>query len=283
MQKIIREVDQKKGILQVTIADERWYLKSIEDKKTGIPEWIGVPSVTWIAGSYPKGVQYYKWLAGKGWDEAEEVKNIAGAKGSKVHEAIADVIQGKEVRIDTQYLNRNTDKMEELTLEECDCVLSFKRWMTDIQKEYMLESITFENTVFSEKYGYAGTIDWIVNLVHKETNVSEFWIVDFKTSAYIWPSYEIQLSAYKASLFENEELLPKECSIPNIKLAILQVGYSKNKNGYKFTEIEDQFDLFQASQLIWKKDHGSEKITKKDYPIVLSEAITLEEVILENA
>ena len=256
MQKIIREVDEKKGILQVTIADERWYLKSVENKKTGIPEWIGVPSVTWIANSYPKGLGYMKWLAEKGWDEAEAIKSAAGDKGSKVHEAIADIIQGKEVRIDSQYLNRSTDKMEELTLEECDCILAFKQWYTDWSAEYDIESITFEVTVFSDKYNAAGTIDWIVKLTHKETNEVEYWIVDFKTSSSVWPSYEIQVSAYKRFLKENAVLLPNDVNLDEVKLAILQVGYKRTKTGYKWNEIEDQFPLFLASQMIWKKEHA---------------------------
>lgn len=269
MKKIIKEVDEKKGLVQVTIADERWYLKSVENKKSGIPEYKAVPSVTWITQSYPKGIAYFKWLADKGWDEAEAIKSAAGDKGSKVHEAIAAILEGNEVRIDSKFMNKSTEQMEELTLEECDCILSFKKWFDAVKPKI----ISYEFALFSDVHDYAGTIDFLCKIG------DEYWIIDFKTSQYVWPSYELQLAAYKEALKEDDtELLPKEFNPGNIKLAILQIGYKRNKDGFKFTEVEDQFDLFKAAQLIWRKEHGGEQPTKKDYPIVLSPALKVEDL-----
>lgn len=267
MKKTIREVDNEKGILQVTIADERWYLKSVVNKTTGIPEYLGVPSVTWIAQSYPKGIAYFKWLAEKGWDEAEAIKTAAGDKGSKVHQAIEWVMNGIEIRVDTKMMNRSTGYEEELTLEECDAILSFIKW----KEENKPELIAQEVTVFSENHNYAGTIDFICKIGE------EVWIIDFKTSKYIWPSMELQLSAYKEAIREHaKEVQFLRVNPDTVKLAILQVGYPRNKNGYKFTEIEDQFPLFQAAQLIWAKEHTGEQPTKKDYPIILSPGTPIE-------
>jgi len=65
--------DKSTGIVQVTIADERWYMMP--------PDYtIAVPSVTWKADYYPKGTEFYKWLANHGWDEAESIKKAAGIK-----------------------------------------------------------------------------------------------------------------------------------------------------------------------------------------------------------
>jgi hypothetical protein len=44
---------------------------------------LPVPSVTWISGFWPKGIGFYKWLADKGWDEAEAAKQAAGDKNEK--------------------------------------------------------------------------------------------------------------------------------------------------------------------------------------------------------
>jgi hypothetical protein len=74
MKKEIREV--KDGIVQITTVDERWYVKALKDEE-GILKVVFVPSITWIAGHYPKGIAFYKWLAGKGWDEAEALKQSA--------------------------------------------------------------------------------------------------------------------------------------------------------------------------------------------------------------
>lgn len=278
MKKIIRNVDEKKGIHQVTIADERWYMKPSTNPTTETPEYKAVPSVTWITQSYPKGIGYYKWLGEHGWDEAESIKVQAGDKGTKVHLALEDIMQGKEVRIDSQYPNKSLGIMEELTLEECDAILSFLAWKKETEEEYIIETLTYETTVFSEQYNYAGTIDWIVKLTNKSTKEVQYWIIDFKTSQQVWPSHELQLNAYKRTI-ENGENKIEGLDVTDIKLAILQVGYRKNKAGYKFNEIENDFDMFLTAQKIWKKEHGNEKPSKRDYPIVLSPAITLEEVL----
>jgi hypothetical protein len=275
MKKIIREVDIKRGIHQVTIADERWYLRPTKNELTGLPDYMAVPSVTWITQSYPKGIGYFKWLAERGWDEAEAIKTQAGDKGTKVHLAIEDILAGKEVRIDSKYPSKTTGNDEELTLEECDAILSFTSWKKSMEENYIIETLATEITVFSMQYNYAGTVDWIVKMTHKETQVAEYWIIDFKTSQQVWPSHELQLNAYKRVL-ENGENKVQGLDVTDLKLAVLQVGYRKNKNQYKFNPIDVDFEMFLVTQKIWQKEHGGEKISKRDYPIILSPAVKTE-------
>jgi len=101
--------------------------------------------------------------------------------------------------------------------------------------------------------GYAGTVDLLC-----EIN-GEPWIVDFKTGQNIWPSAEIQVSAYKEAITD----------IPNIKLGILQLGYWRTKTKYKFTEIKDKYDLFLAAKRIWQNDQEGVEPKQKDYPMEL--------------
>jgi hypothetical protein len=127
MKKIIRVTDEKRGIQQITLADERWYAKPIPDPVSAMPTYQPVPSVTWVAGYWPKGIEFYKWLASKGWDEAEAAKHAAGDKGSRVHLAIERILRGEEFRIDTKVFDRpkssEQDFIEtELTYEELLCV-----------------------------------------------------------------------------------------------------------------------------------------------------------------
>lgn len=254
MRKILKEF-VKEGIVQVTIADERWYIK---DTPQGS---VFVPSVTWIADSYPKGKSFYKWLADKGWDEAEEIKVAAGDKGSKVHAAIVDLIDGKGVRMDAKYLNPSTGVEEELTLEEYEALVSFVRfWKLKNPK-----TIARETVVFNEEYGYAGTVDWVGVLDGKLT------ILDFKTSSQVWPAYEMQVSAYKHAMksipvIEIHGGKKIKVAKPIETLAILQVGYRRNRDGWKLTPIEDKFDLFLAARKIWENEHKDEQPTKRDYP-----------------
>lgn len=266
MKKIIKEVDEKRGIVQITISDERWYMRPSKDAN-GLPIIQSVPSVTFITGSYPKGVAFYKWLADKGWDESEAIKQAAGNKGSKVHLAIADILQGKEVRIESKYPNKEGLE-EELSLEECDCILSFVNWYKEVKPKVL----AWETVIFSDQHNYAGTVDFLCEIE------GETWIIDFKTGQYIWPEYELQLSAYRRAI-ENGENVFHGTDVTKLKTAVLQVGYRRNKNGYKFTEIENKFDLFQAAQVIWKNEHGGEQPSKKDYPIILSPALSAQEVI----
>jgi hypothetical protein len=53
-------------------------------------------------------------------------------------------------------------------------------------------------------------------------------------------------------------------------LGILQVGYKRNKNGFKFTEVEDQYPLFLATREIWKKETSGQRPLQKDYPLEIS-------------
>jgi hypothetical protein len=248
MKKLIREI--KEGITQITTVDERWYVKQVKDKVTGLPKYLYVPSVTWIGSFYPKGVAFYKWIASKGWDEAEALKNEAADKGSKVHKAIEWLLAGETVKMGDKFINPSTEQEEELSLQEYECLMSFANWF----KERKPEVLAKELTVFDEE-GFAGTVDLVCKLDGK------LIIVDFKTGQNIWPSYELQLSAYKHALKEKAT---------GAELMILQLGYRRNKNQYKESMIEDKFHLFLAAREIWKNECEGIVPQQKDYPLELN-------------
>lgn len=238
-----RKVSEDGKTIQITCPGERWYAfgNGTEFK----------PSCTWICSYYPKGREYMKWLASKGWDEAEEIKNAAGDKGSKVHAVCSDLMAGKEVKIDDKYLNGSTGNMEELTAEEWECIISFSNFWKKYNPKVLLKDLT----VWSEEDNYAGSLDVVLEIY------GEIWLTDFKTSQYIWPSHEIQVSSYKKALLE------MKTSIDRIdRLGILQLGYKKNKSGFKLTEVKDQFDLFLAAKKIWEKETKGTHVFQKDYP-----------------
>lgn len=246
MKRELRVIDKEKKILQLTLVGERWYIRDMVDPATGEARPEFVPSVTWICDHFPKGVQFYKWLASKGWDEAEAIKTAAGDKGSRVHKAIQDLIEGREIAIDAKYPSSfSEDEAQELTVEEYEAVMSFARWHEETKPEF----IAWEFHVWGD--GYAGTVDLLCRIK------DQIYIVDFKTSAYIWPSHELQVSAYKRAITETGD----------IKLAILQVGYKLNKKRFKFTEIDEQYPEFLAAKLIWAKVQKGVFPKQKDYPL----------------
>jgi hypothetical protein len=247
----IRKVDEAKGIVQITTTDERWYQSGEKF----------YPSSSWIADYYPKGIGYYKWLANKGWDEAEAIKNAAGEKGSKVHKAIEDLLKGRELEMDDKYWNDTLKTAEELTPEEWHCIMTFKEWYEDFKPDQVLAT---EISAINTRHGYGGTIDFVCI---KGTTV---YVIDFKTSANIWKSHELQLASYGKLLGYTElhKQYPKK--IDGLKLAILQLGYTKNKTKqYKLTEIEDKFDLFLHAKAMWEEENKDKQPAQKNYPLTI--------------
>jgi len=251
MKKEIRQISEDCKTVQVTIADERWYIKTETDANGKVLSMKEYPSVTWIADHYPKGVGFYMWLANQGWDNAESNLHAAGNRGSKVHQAIGILLLGNELKMDDKLRNNETGEDEAITLEEWEAIMSFSAWH-NLTKPKMLAN---ELAVFNDELMYAGTADYICEIE------GEKWLIDFKSGKDVWPSYELQVSAYAHAL--PPELKPD-------RLAILQVGYKRNKAGWKLTELEDKFDLFQAAQQIWRNECSTVKVFKKDYPVSIS-------------
>lgn len=262
MRRETRIVDAERGTVQITMPDERWYQIVIGRDENKQPIYDYVPAVSWVSSHYPKGREFYRWLAGKGWDEAEEIKATAGDKGSKVHQAINALVKGGTVLISDCFENPRTNQPEELSPKEYFAVMTFYEWFEKTRPEVLAA----EYTVVNERLRYAGTVDLLCRIGQS------FWMIDFKTSRHIWPSMELQLSAYKHA----DTAIPK-----STKLAILQVGYEANKKQkYKFTRIPDQIQLFMAARRIWVKETEGQKPFQRDYPmsLSLSPELTLKEV-----
>lgn len=245
MFKEIKQISDDGNTVRVTTADERWYIKTLEDGTI-----VEYPSCTWICSYYPKGPEYIRWVAAQGYENAQAIMEQAGNRGSKVHRAISSLLLGNELRMDEKITNDNGEP-EDITVDEWKAIMSFAEW----HKSKKPKTLANEITVFNDEHRFAGTVDYICEIG------GERWLIDFKTSKSVYPSYEIQLSAYAHSL--PDELKPN-------KIAILQLGYDRNKMGYKFTEIENQFQLFLAAKAIWQKECGNEKIRQKDFPISIS-------------
>jgi len=259
MQKHIVTIDKKKGVYQITTTSERWYTITSKNKETGLPEYQFIPSVTWITGYVYKGIGFYKWLAKTGWNEAEAIKEEAGDKGTKVHNAIEQLILGAEVKMEDKYYSKLTEKDEELNPDEYGAILSFQDWFNTTKPEPIMQ----ESTVISKKHNFAGTVDFVGKID------GDIWIVDWKTSQYVWPSMEAQLSAYKRGLQEQGR------NVDKVRLAVLQVGYKRNKRGWKFTEVEDQFDeMFLPAQKFWDKDNKNKEPKQVEMPLSLKLDLT---------
>ena len=243
--KIERRVTKQPGIIQITCSDERWYFREDDERF--------FPSVTWIAGFYPKGVEFYKWLASKGWDESVAIKEAAGERGRRVHNAIEQLLVTGSVKMDDVFRVGDTDVLTELTVDEYEAVMSFHAWYNETNPEIL----GVEEVAYNEEYDYAGTLDLIARIGDK------VWVIDLKTSQQVWPEHELQISAYR-----HTEVGKSHAG------AILQVGYKRNKKRFKFTEVEDKFDLFLSARNSWSHETATIQPLQRDFP----QSLTIPEV-----
>ena len=146
-------------------------------------------------------------------------------------------------------LIKDRDGVErEMTPDEYYCAITFNQWWKSVGSP---KPIAVEHSVISEEDGFGGTPDYLF-----ENGL----LLDVKTSKDVWPSHELQVNGLKKALIENGYKVDK--------MAILQVGYTRNKNQhYKFTEIEDQYNLFLSAKTFWKKENNGSKPFQRDYPL----------------
>ena len=142
-----------------------------------------VPSVTTILEAYPKDASYFQWIKSVGSD-ADTIRDEAGKRGTIVHELTERYDMGYEVScVDEQ--GRPQYKMLEWAM--------FERYV-DFTNEFKPNVELMELHMASEKLGYAGTLDRVITMDGKT------YLVDIKTSNSIYPSYWLQLAAYRELL-----------------------------------------------------------------------------------
>ena len=259
MKKVFTIVDEERGLMQVTTDDERFYIKESKDPVTGLPCHIYLPSATWITKDVPKGYGFEKWLADKGWDVSHEIKADRGKYGTRVHAAIDMLINGENVTISDTFKDPYGERaeMEALTFEEYHAVWTFQEFWKEYTSKHTVEVIETEFTIWSESLGFAGTVD----LLAKVDGV--YTIFDWKTSKNVYLGHKAQISGYRKEMIN-------QLKTQEINMVIVQLGYDKNKNGYKVNEVEDCWNEFDAAHTFWKKENDGSKPYQKDYPLQLS-------------
>jgi len=265
MQKYIKVVNEERKIVQITTLSERWYSRPSTDKATGLPCFDYFPSSTWVSSYYPKGIAFYRWLAEHGWDESEALKNAAGARGSRLHKACELLEATGRLSIEQTFVNGETQQIEALAPDELAAIMSFAAWH-EKEKPVLLAN---EMTVFGEFF--AGTLDRIYRIG------DQVWIVDIKSGQSIWTEQELQISSYSNAEIDYKKLGISEGEWKDRKLATLQIGYRLNKNKYKFTEVEDKFNLFKTAYLIWKNENPNDKPREIEIPLVITVTKRLQE------
>ena len=204
---------------------EHWYKYSDTPSQTFLP----VPSVTTILQAYPKGKQFYDWIAKYG-DAAEGIKRAAGTLGTNVHRQIE------------YYLKPDSGALPLLSVRERITFLGFKAWHQKIQPQLIHSELRF----IDSHYNYGGTIDFICEIG------GEIYVIDFKSSNHIPASYWLQVAAYAAA-YTNHKETP-------VNFAILHLNRS-HPEGYIFlsktkTDLDYYFKTFLDVYRVWKYDRA---------------------------
>lgn len=199
-------------------------------------------SVTTVLQSYPFSEQLVKWVAEKGFHESREIRDQAGQAGTRIHLGVEALLRGEGLH------------QEAYKLEEWNKLSSFVDWY----HKYSPEIISLELPVFSKKLQVAGRADCIARINN------EIYVIDWKSSRSIHPSYYLQLAAYTFLIEEMTDL-----KIDNT--AILQMGAS-NKDHYRFaleSDWQGNLEVFKAIQKTWVYDNKKQGATKVDPPILI--------------
>lgn len=235
---------------QLTFLDTRYYLTDDGDY---------VPSVTTYLEAYPKSYAYYEWLKSAG-ENADEIRDAAGRRGSVVHGLTERYDNGEEISVldDNGYIGY---RLSEWNMFEKYVEFRFKHKTAIVHNEL---------NIVSPVLRMGGTIDRVMKINGK------LYLVDIKTSNAVHNHYWLQIAAYKKMLEEKQ---------PDLKLdgvAILWLNAktrTEGKNGAiqgkgwqlctceDETEIEKYWKRFKACQELWLAENEDAKPRQLSYSI----------------
>lgn len=235
---------------QITFLDKRVY-KVADD--------LYYPSVTTVLQYMPKNKFFDNWLKDVGHN-ADLIMRKAATEGTQVHEAVEDLIAGKEITWMDDYGNAKYN------LQVWQMILKAAEFF----KKHKPTVIAAEEFTFSHKGKYAGTADLIVEMD------GEVWLLDVKTSNNLHRSYNLQLAAYAKAW---EEMFGQKID----RTGILWLKSSKRSESKKdgvyqgkgweikiVDEIEENYELFQTIYKLYELDNPTTKPIYNHYPTKVS-------------
>jgi hypothetical protein len=156
-----------------------------------------IPSVTQIIHSFqnPDALAHWSWGLGLRGIDYREVRDAAANAGTNAHTAIERWVRGEAY---------------EFACHESDNAFrAFREWAGQQPELRIVET---EVPLISRRHRYAGTIDAIGLVAGKRV------LLDWKTSARIYPSHIIQVSAYHQLWNENRSGEPIDGGLHVVRL-----------------------------------------------------------------
>lgn len=191
----------------------------------------------------------------------QRLLNKAGEVGSQVHKLIEWTLRAK--------LCQKQGPSPAITDKAMWAFSVFERWAKDVD----LKPLLIEQTVYSKKYQYAGTLDLLAEVEGKLT------IVDFKTGKAVYPEAHIQVGgAYMHALREMGHAhgepqqgiivrLPKNEADPEPEAVIA----GTMPNGSLMTE-QQLLDVFLGVKRTWEYTQAMDTYKPAETPVAAGEA-----------
>lgn len=246
-------VDESTGRIQ--FLDSRFY-------KTKDGQYV--PSVTTILEAYPKPPAFYEWLKKNG-EDADEIRDDAGRRGSVVHHLTESFDHGSEVCL------MNDDGSPRYKLREWSMLERY----VDFRQRHPATIHAIETNMVSGDLGYAGTLDRVMTID------GATYLVDIKTSGGVYDSYWLQQAAYHELLHVTGAIarMFPDGPAPEVKLGILWLNANTRTYrdglmqgpGWQFVHqpesTKELLDMFTKVQAIWNKANKTAKPRLTSYKL----------------
>ena len=215
---------------QITFNDSRFYYQ----------DGVFCPSVSTILTAYPKDEHFFKWLKENG-EDSDKIKEAAGQRGSTVHKMTEDYDNGLEVSL------LNESGKQQFTMLEWAMFTRYCEFRSYTMEDMEIKNI--EMQLVDIELREAGTLDRFVILKGKKM------ILDIKTSNAVYPSYWLQLSAYRR-LFERKSGIKIDAVgivWLNAKTRGSAAGKIQGANWQLLVkeDSKDDLDLFECTKKLW--------------------------------
>jgi hypothetical protein len=216
------------------------------------------PSVTTILDAYPKSAAFFEWLKQVG-ENADEIRDEAGRKGSAVHQLCEDYDTGLECSILNEYGKAQYKQSEWAMLER----------YVEFRDRFKYELVANEVHYISPKFGFAGTLDRVFRVKDKLV------LVDIKTSNALHNHFYLQLAAYKELWDEvnpNSKIDEIKILWLNAKTRTEGTGKTIQGIGWQLKEpeygVDHYWKLFNSVYLTWQAENGSMKPKNTSYNLI---------------
>jgi len=195
------------------------------DKNSYIINGKSYPRVTSILNIIGKP-WLLNWYGKHGVAKCKSIIDDRAAFGSRVHKEIENYVNSEEILVDNEEMRKS--------------LFLFRDWYLS----HYCERVDSEFNVFSDKFDYAGTVDWRGNLlVDGKTKRA---IIDWKTSKSLSDTNELQIAAY---LFAYEEVSGD--ILDGAGLLLIRDGRTRFKYFYH-SELEDLFNAFLHARELYR-------------------------------